>query len=44
MLNINAFIGQPLSFKGKLNVYPPLIKDVVGNNLYGVFVKILTMD
>ena len=44
MLNINAFIGQPLNFKGKLKIYPPQIKDVVGNNLYGVFLRILTMD
>ena len=44
MININAFIGEPLNFKGKLKIYPPQIKDVVGNNLYGVFLKILTMD
>lgn len=44
MNNPAVFIGEPLTFKGKFKVYPPKIKDVVGNPAFGQFLKILTIS
>lgn len=44
MSNPAVFIGEPLLFKNKFYVYPPKIKDVVGNPLYNQFVKLLTIS
>ena len=44
MSNPAAFIGEPLNFKNKFYVYPPKIKDVVGNPLYSQCVKLLTIS
>ena len=43
MPNIAAFIGTPLNFKNKLNVFPPRIKDMINNPKFSVYQKILTM-
>ena len=43
MLNILAFIGEPLCFKEHLYIYPPTIKEVVTNPNFNLFYKILTM-
>ena len=43
MTNITAFIGEPLNFKDKIWVYPPKIKDVVGNHKFAMYQKILTI-
>ena len=43
MLDPIILIGQPLSYKGKLNIYPPTIKEVVTNPSFGMFYKLLTI-
>lgn len=35
-------IGEPVSFKKGIQVYPPKLRDVASNPRYGVYVKILT--
>jgi hypothetical protein len=37
MTNIAAFIGEPLNFKNKIWIYPPKIKDVVGNHKFAMY-------
>ena len=44
MLNPAILIGQPLNFKGKLNIYPPTVKEVVTNPNFNIFYKVLTMS
>ena len=39
-----AFIGEPLLFKNKVKVYPPKVRDVVSNQLFGQFLKVLTIS
>lgn len=36
------FIGRPVQFKPGVNIYPPSVEDVITNNKYGIFLKILT--
>ena len=43
MLNPIILIGEPLNYKGKINIYPPTVKQVVTNPSFGIFYKILTM-
>lgn len=43
MTNIAAFIGEPLNFKNKIWIYPPKIKDVIGNHKFAMYQKILTI-
>ena len=43
MTNISAFIGEPLSFKSKILIYPPNIKQVVTNPKFGIYTKIFTV-
>jgi hypothetical protein len=43
MTNIAAFIGAPLNFKNKLNIYPPSVREVVTNSKFGMYAKILTI-
>jgi hypothetical protein len=35
MSNPAVFIGEPLNFKNKFKIYPPRVKEVVGNGRYG---------
>ena len=44
MINSAVFIGEPLIFEGALKIYPPKVKEVVGNQSFNVFYKILTMS
>ena len=44
MNNPAVFIKEPLRFKNKFKVYPPSVRDVVGNPRYGQFVKVLTIS
>lgn len=37
MTNINAFIGAPLNFKNKLNIYPPSVREVVTNPKFAIY-------
>ena len=43
MTNITAFIGEPLNFKNKIWIYPPKVKDVIGNHKFAMYQKILTI-
>ena len=43
MTNIAAFIGEPLNFKNKIWIYPPKVKDVIGNHKFAMYQKILTI-
>ena len=36
------FIGAPAMFKAGVLIYPPSVKDVITNNKYGFYIKILT--
>ena len=42
MINLSAFIGEPLNFKNKLWIYPPKIKEVISNPKYSLYERILT--
>lgn len=44
MNNPAVFIKEPLSFKNKFKVYPPSVRDVIGNPQYGQFLKVLTIS
>lgn len=43
MINPAIFIGEPLTFKKTIKIYPPKVKQVVSGPKFGVFSKILTM-
>ena len=43
MINPAIFVGEPLLFKNQVYIYPPKIKEVVGNSKFGIFLKILTL-
>ena len=43
MINPVTFIGKPLNFQNKFNIYPPTVEDVLTNPLYSQFVKVLTI-
>ena len=43
MINPITFIGKPLNFQNKFNIYPPTVEDVLTNPLYNQFVKVLTI-
>ena len=36
------FLCQPKKFKNGIEIYPPLVKDVVANSDYGAYVRLLT--
>jgi hypothetical protein len=42
MIDPNTFIGLPRDFKGKFNIYPPTVKQVLGEPNFGVYLKIFT--
>lgn len=44
MINSTIFIGEPLTFRNKCKIYPPTVRDVVGNPRYGSFLHILTIS
>lgn len=41
MINPNFFLGYPVNFKGLCNIYPPKIKEILNNNNYYLYKKIL---
>lgn len=43
MLDPIVLLGEPLTFKNKIKVYPPTVKEVVTNPNFGVFYKLLTI-
>ena len=36
------FLGEPVEFKPGIKIYPPTVRDVITNESYGIFGKILT--
>lgn len=44
MIEEKLFLGLPLDFNGKCRVYPPLVRDVVGNDHYGQYQRLLTIS
>ena len=44
MIDPVVFIGEPVSFLGLCYIYPPTIKEVLTNEKYGVFTKVLTLS
>lgn len=38
-----VFIGAPLTFKSNIFIYPPTVRDVVGNDDYGTYLSTLTI-
>lgn len=44
MLNFAFMIGQPVTFKTGIKVYPPTIKDIVTDEKLNIFYKILTFS
>ena len=44
MINPAVFIKEPLTFYNKFKVYPPSVREVVGNPRFGQYVKVLTIS
>lgn len=44
MLDTRTFLALPHNFKNKFNIYPPLVKQVIGNDYFGIYQKIFTMS
>lgn len=44
MINAKVFLGMPLDFKGLCKVYPPLVKEVIGNEYYPSYKMLLTLS
>ena len=42
MINSAILIGEPLLFKNRILIYPPKVRDVVSNPMYGAYSSILT--
>ena len=40
MINARAFIGAPLNFNNKLDIYPPTIQEVLTNPMFGIYQQI----
>ena len=38
------FLNEPTTFKKGIKIYPPTVRDVIANNLYAVYAKILTQS
>jgi hypothetical protein len=36
------FIGKPVEFKTGIKVYPPMVSDLITNDHFGTYVKLLT--
>ena len=43
MIDPVVFIGKPLLFKNKIYIYPPKVVDVITNQHYGQFIRLLTI-
>lgn len=43
MTDIRAFIGAPLNFNNKLNIYPPSVREIITNPKFGIFQQIFTI-
>lgn len=44
MTNVQFLLGYPAEFKKICLVYPPLVKDVVSNKNYSIYLKLLTLS
>ena len=43
MIDACAFIGLPLNFRNKLEIYPPTVKEVLTVPRYGIYQHIFTI-
>jgi hypothetical protein len=43
MINAATFIGEPVSFLGLCWIYPPKVKDIVANQKFSTYLRILTI-
>ena len=44
MLDPKVFLKLPLNFKNKFYIYPPSMKEVIGNDEFGIYQKVFTMS
>ena len=44
MLDPKVFLKLPVNFKNKFYIYPPSLKEVIGNEEFGMYQKIFTMS
>lgn len=44
MLDPKVFLKLPLNFKNKFYIYPPSMKEVIGNDEFGMYQKVFTMS
>ena len=44
MIDPNVLLGLPLTFCGKIKIYPPKVKDVISNPKFNMFYSILTFS
>lgn len=44
MINPKFFVGEPVNFNNICWVYPPKVKDIINNDKYGVYKKLLLMS
>ena len=42
MIKSSFFIGEPFEFQNNIFIYPPKVKDIVGNKFFPIYKKILT--
>jgi hypothetical protein len=41
-MNELSFLGYPKAFRKDIEIYPPKVKDVIANNSFGVYERLLT--
>jgi hypothetical protein len=41
-MNELSFLGYPKTFRKDIEIYPPKVKDVIANNSFGVYERLLT--
>lgn len=44
MLDPKVFLRLPVNFKNKFHIYPPSVKEVIGNEEFGMYQKIFTLS
>ena len=44
MINKNFFLKLPVNFNNKCKIYPPSINDIIGNENFPLYQKILTFS
>ena len=44
MIDEKFFLGFPKNYKNLCKIYPPQVKDVIGNDKFPLYKKILTLS